>query len=165
MHTSTAVPCPGKYLKSMPYGVVPYHLRRGSGQEVHSILRSRIVPGPLLLGSTGASIATSAAEQLPASLALVDPSNLRWRPSQDRRDRPQVRALFELRGQMYDLPLTDPSWSSVMVRQLSRLGPGSHAHEELNVSGKILLTMSLSEPFNGYCYKLVAAMVVVTGWR
>lgn len=40
MHTGTAVPCPGKYLKSMPYGVVPYHLGAFDPDALRDILIS-----------------------------------------------------------------------------------------------------------------------------
>jgi hypothetical protein len=67
--------------------------------------------------------------------------------------------VFRLERRYYDLPLTDPSY----VAPLTRLEAGDHASSDLGIpdARKILFTISLGEPFDGRCYKLVAAVVVV----
>jgi hypothetical protein len=126
-------------------------------------LHSTIPNDPLLLGSAQSRIAEAAASQLTSSLALVLPSSPRWYINRDRHDRLQPRVIFELDRQRYDLPVTDPLWIPQIIRKLSQAEPRSSAQEKIGISKnwKVLLTVSLSEPFNGYCYKLAAAMVVM----
>ncbi|MGA2882882.1 MAG: hypothetical protein ABSG13_28365 [Bryobacteraceae bacterium] len=71
--------------------------------------------------------------------------------------------LIELNGQSYNLPITDPAWTSLILRKLSRLEGAAHPQEAIGISAasRVLLTVSLSEAFNGYCYKLVAGIVVI----
>jgi hypothetical protein len=59
----------------------------------------------------------------------------------------------------YDLPLTDP----VYAGPLQRRAEGDYGPLDLGIpeDAVVLLTISLGHPFNGICYKLVAAIVVV----
>ena len=93
------------------------------------------------------------------SLGLVRPDDLWWwiREEVGRR---RNRALFRLGhpGRVrYDLAVTDPVW----LDQLNLMPAGIYPHALL-CGGKSLstfLTVSLSEPFEGFHYKLVAAVV------
>jgi hypothetical protein len=145
-------------------GAVPWALiTRPAGEDLYRQLRSALASDPILLGSAQARIAATAASQMTSSLALVSPSRLQWRLKHDLYDRLQPRVEFELVGQQYDLPVTDPMWTSRIIRKLSQAEPGNHPQEKIGISqnSKVLLTVSLSEPFNGYCYKLAAAIVVM----
>jgi len=136
---------------------------RPTGPDLYGILRSALEPGPSLLGSFDKRISADLAVQLNASLALIAPSKMRWFVGRDLYGHSQARVLFEMNGQSYNLPITDPAWTSRIVRRCSLLENGPHPREAIGISraSKVLLTVSLSEAFNGYCYKLVAGIVVI----
>jgi len=139
---------------------------RPLGPNLYPRLRDAITTGPVLLGSTQARVSAPAATQLTSSLALIKPSKLQWYLKRDLYDRLQPRTRFDLDGQTYDLPVTDPAWTSRILRRLSQGEPGFYPQEKLGLSGDspVLLTVSLGEAFNGYCYKLVAAIVEIPGF-
>jgi hypothetical protein len=91
---------------------------------------------------------------LPRSDSLVPPSDIRWL------NRNKARVEFRLESVYYALPLTDPAY----VGPLKRLEEGDYPSSALGIpeDGKILFTISLGEPFEGFCYKLVAAVVVTS---
>ncbi|MBG6073433.1 MULTISPECIES: hypothetical protein [unclassified Polaromonas] len=60
----------------------------------------------------------------------------------------KVQVEFEYAGKVYRLRLTDPA----LVQPVQRLGIGSHT------AGNAYVTVSLTEQFHGYCYKLAAAV-------
>jgi hypothetical protein len=131
--------------------------------NLYKILGSALVPGPRLLGSTGRRVSEKDIDQVSASLALISPSKLRFFLEPDFSNRLQPRASFELKGQYYDLPITDPSWITLIVRKLEPLDRAGHTQEAIGISRdrEILFTVSLGEAFRGYCYKLVAGIVVL----
>jgi hypothetical protein len=93
------------------------------------------------------------------SLELIHPEDLWWWIREDSGKR-KNRALFRA-GQAsrvrYDLAVTDPGW----LDRLNLLPAGIYPHAFF-FNGKLprtLLTMSLSEPFEGFHYKLVAGVV------
>jgi hypothetical protein len=59
----------------------------------------------------------------------------------------------------YDLPLTDP----VYAERLRRLPEGEHPGAAIGIAAgsTVLLTISLTAPYRGFCYKLVANVVTV----
>jgi len=59
--------------------------------------------------------------------------------------------------------ITDPAWTTRIVRKLLPLERVAHPQEMVGISkaSEILFTISLGEAFKGYCYKLVAAIVVL----
>jgi hypothetical protein len=131
--------------------------RAGAG-----VLEAALCRGPALLGDTGRAIAEASFRRAPAeeSLAIVEPSAIVWRRSFDERAmRLKDRAVFDLAGVCYDLPLTDP----VYLERLKPLREGEHENEEVGIprQARVLLTISLSEPYEGLCYKLAAAVVVL----
>jgi hypothetical protein len=120
------------------------------------ILWESLTPGPELLGDCDDRVAYASLEKRPASasLALVKPAGLAWQVRESRLSgKRQTRALFCLGGIQYNLPLTDPIW----LKSLADRPLGTYPEEGV----EILLTISLSEPFarDGFCYKLVAAVV------
>jgi hypothetical protein len=161
---------------------------RPAGPELNPLLHSALVTGPALLGSGEGRVAENAAIGATASLALVSPSRLRFYLGRDRYRHLQPRAVFDLNGGRYDLPITDPAWTTRIVRELSRMAEPVKAHPLTSVdeikkrilsgqglkateaaeevmgipgSSTVLLAASLGEAFNGYCYKLVAGVIVL----
>jgi hypothetical protein len=94
------------------------------------------------------------------SLALVQPAGIRWRSEFNTYQLRNVpRVVFQLGDVSYDLPVTDPAYAG----PLQRRDEGEYSSSDLGIpeSRTILFTISLGEPFEGICYKLVAAVVVV----
>jgi hypothetical protein len=100
---------------------------------------------------------------LNSSLVIVSPLELRWHVKPDYHNRPQARALFSLAEKFYDLPVTDITWSPRIVRRLSTLERNYYDNATVGIpnTSEVWLTVSLSEPFNGVCYKLVAGVVIL----
>ena len=69
------------------------------------------------------------------------------------------RVLFHLGDVPYDLPLTDPAYAG----PLQRRDEGDYRSSELGIpeDATILFTVSLGDPLDGICYKLVAAVLIV----
>ena len=135
---------------------------RPAPQEHAVVVAASICQNPVLFGNTGKSLEEARFQQYPAreSLALVQPNDIRWRTEFNAyKQRNQARVIFRLEHLYYDLPLTDPFY----VGPLKRLAEGDHRSSELGIpeDRKVLFTLSVGEPLNGICYKLVAAVVVV----
>ena len=137
-------------------------VERTPSRKYASLLSAALSRDPLLLGSDGTRVAASsfAGHPAPASLQLIQPANIHWHnlpPLATGKKRPRVG--FQLGNAQYDLPLTDPAY----VKTLNMLEPGEHPGRELWIpeNRKLLFTLSLSEPFEGVCYKLVAAVIVL----
>lgn len=142
----------------------PWNLvRRPAGRDSYPVLDSAVVSGPDMLGSTYASIANVAAGELTSSLALVNPSAVSFHVRLDQRNRLQPRTMFTLSRHRYDLPITDPAWHSRIVRSLSSEPGLAHTKADIGMpeGSEIIFTISLSEPFGGFCYKLVAGIIVL----
>ena len=102
-------------------------------------------------------------EKTPAkcSLGLVRPDDLWWWVREENGKR-KNRACFRLGhvGRIrYDLAVTDPAW----LAQLNLLPAGIYPHAFFFrvKPHTTLLTVSLSEPFEGFHYKLVAGVVTL----
>jgi hypothetical protein len=93
------------------------------------------------------------------SLALIAPVDLRWQIRLTEDFKIRTRALFRLGHVRYNLSVTDPVWE----RRLRSLPEGDHDLIDAGVgpNQKVLLTISLGEPFHGDCYKLVAGVIVI----
>jgi hypothetical protein len=128
--------------------------------EKHALLQASVVAGPELFGNRSDRLPENSFHNpTEASLALVVPQNLRWRIFLTEDFRRRTRAVFSLGAAEYDLSLTDPVWEE-RLRHL----PESFLEQEASnfpLPDSVLLTVSLSEPFNGFCYKLVAAVIVL----
>jgi hypothetical protein len=93
------------------------------------------------------------------SLELVQPEDLWWWVREDGGKR-KKRAVFRcghVGRARYDLAVTDPVW----LEQLSMLPVGIYPHAMFcgQNQAKTLLSISLSEPFDSFHYKLVAGVV------
>ncbi len=64
--------------------------------------------------------------------------------------RKKIRVEFDFNHVTYRLPVTDPAIDSIYLSK----APGRYA-----VDREIYFTLSISEPFQGYCYKLVAGVI------
>jgi len=139
-------------------------LERPASSDYARIVAAAVFRGPLLFGSAGRSVPQSVFRGRPAreSLLLVQPSDIRWRTefnTYQLRNMPRVR--FQLGSVPYDLPLTDPAFAG----PLQRRDEGEYRSSEMGIrqDADILFTISLSEPYDGVCYKLIAGVAVVPG--
>jgi hypothetical protein len=136
-------------------------LRRLNRQEAKPRLQRAATPGPYLLGGPSDRISHEDLVEHPvqSSLCLVEPAELRWRITTNMRGSRQVRAMFSLAGAEYDLSVSDPAWEN----RLGALEIGTYDNAEAGIaaSQSTFLTVSLTEPFNSNCFKLVAAVIVL----
>jgi len=127
------------------------------------LLKSAVQTDAIVLQVYGHRIAVHEFQDTPArvSLSLLEPEDLRWR-IQEIPGKRRYRANFLLGPEgrtQYDLPVTDPEW----LDQLNLLPDGIHPHRLLcgNRLSQTFLTASLSEPYEGFHYKLVAGVIVM----
>jgi hypothetical protein len=93
------------------------------------------------------------------SLELVQPDDLWWWIREHKSKR-RNRALFRLdygSRPRYDLAVTDPQWLKLL--QLMPAGIYPHSFFFKDKPPGTFLTVSLSEPFDNFHYKLVAGVV------
>ena len=91
--------------------------------------------------------------------SLVCPSDIHWWILEERGKR-KYRALFQRNHVTYDFAVTDPHW----LEQLDLLPVGIYPHASFAAkAGGTWLTISLSEAFHGWHYKLVAGVIVAPG--
>jgi hypothetical protein len=93
------------------------------------------------------------------SLELIEPEDLWWWVREEkgkRRNRAVFRVSHDSRVR-YDLAVTDPAW----LDQLNLLPAGIYPHAFFfkDRPPRTLLTVSLSEPFEGFHYKLIAGVI------
>jgi hypothetical protein len=141
-------------------GHQPWMLReRPAGAAVRPIWRRALHRGPLLFGSTNRKVENAAA--LTASFSLVAPAMIRWSLGPRKDGRVQPRVLFRLGGKLHNLSVTDPAWIARIIRNLGAMEAGWYKNEVIGIPArdKIWLTVSLSEPYEGARYKLVAAII------
>jgi ATP-dependent DNA helicase RecQ len=87
------------------------------------------------------------------SLYLIRPDGFTLIVSDDLDGRNKVRARFAYRDTSYLLSVTDPGIERIYLMK-------DHGEYPL-INKDLYLTVSLGEPFNGYCYKLVAAVITI----
>ena len=100
-----------------------------------------------------------ASGSLGESLLIVEPTNLRFYYTTFPPGRRRLRASFLQGGQPYDLVMTDPAFKAV-AGNMSDDVPLSA--DSIIPGGRFFLTVSLAEPWNGACFKLVAGVVALT---
>ncbi|MBW6486422.1 MAG: RecQ family ATP-dependent DNA helicase [Syntrophobacterales bacterium] len=89
----------------------------------------------------------------PPSLYLIKPDFFTLLVADDLFARKKVRARFSYRGTTYTLSVTDPVIEKTYL--MKQRGEYPLSDQE------IYLTISMGEPFNGYCYKLIAAVITM----
>ncbi len=90
-------------------------------------------------------------ERVTSSLYLVRPDDLNVVVCENAKLLKKVRVDFRYRGETYCLPATDPDLEKYFIEQ--PLGEYPAQNDD------VYLTVSISEPFEGFCYKLVAAVL------
>jgi hypothetical protein len=140
-------------------------IRRFDEPADAKFLAAYLGKGPAVLGSYTDRVYGRKVESEPVShsLELVRPEDLWWW-IRDETGKRKNRALFRTgraSRSRYDLALTDPVW----LERLRPLTPGIYPHARLvaEKSKKALLTVSLSEKFQGFHYKIVAGVVNAEG--
>ncbi|MGD0293184.1 MAG: hypothetical protein ABSB30_04960 [Terracidiphilus sp.] len=127
-------------------------------------LAAYVNKGPSILQGFGDRVYGRKIEGTPVekSLELIHPENLWWWIREENGKR-KNRALFRAGNVIracYDLAVTDPVW----LEKLRSLPTGIYPHTRFfdGKPSKTFLTLSLSEPFEGFHYKLVAGVVNLT---
>jgi len=88
--------------------------------------------------------------EISSSLLLIEPENLEIIVMKNAL-RKKIRAVFHYNGTEYLLPVTDPAMEKIFLKK-----PAGQYYPALNA--EICFTISISEPFEGFCYKLVAGV-------
>lgn len=136
-------------------------VQRFDGTAAASFLAEFVSKESVVLQGYSDRVPADRFEKTPAkcSLGLTHPDDLWWWIREENGKR-RNRALFRL-GHLgrvrYDLAVTDPAWLKLM----NQLPAGIYPHALLSGGkpAKTFLTISLSEPFEGFHYKLVAGVV------
>ena len=127
------------------------------------IFHAFIVQGPELFGDQSDRICAKVFSEAPAksSLGLVIPDEIEWTVTKNIKGKRQIRALFNLRGAPYNLGITDP----ILEQYLRKRPFGNYPIDSIGLkkNDKLLLTISLGEPFQGDCYKLVTSVLFLKG--
>ncbi len=116
---------------------------------------------PTILQGYGDRVTAHRVEEtaMSRSLELIEPEDLWWWIRDDRGKR-KNRAIFRVSRVSrirYDFAVTDPVW----LEKLHPLSPGIYPHTSFfqDKPPKTFLTVSLSELFEGFHYKLVAGVI------
>jgi len=90
------------------------------------------------------------ASRLPNSLVLIEPQQLTIAVVRGYRGKLQIRAEFGVAVETYCLGVTDPA----IEYHYRRMGEGRYTYPT-----RAAACISIGEPFNAYCYKLVASII------
>jgi hypothetical protein len=139
--------------------------RRFDRPADRKFLHSYVNKMPALLATYGDRIYERGVTKrtISGSLELVQPQDLWWWVREENGKR-KNRALFRIGSAArtrYELAVTDPVW----LERMRQLAPGIYRHKVLSGddSSTTYLTVSLSEPFEGFHYKIVAGVVEFDG--
>lgn len=127
--------------------------------DVYRRLRSHLTRGPRLFGNVGMAVNVEDTEAgVDASLALVEPdADVEFFTGRGRNGRGRLRPRvgFTLRGNRYDLVLTDFEVGPLVLG----LGDGVRSPSDLGFAevGRVLISVSLAEPDGEWHQKLAAA--------
>lgn len=130
-------------------------------EEAYKRLGRCLSKGPALLGNRGRAMPEEkASEGVEASLALIEPAagiSLLMRPPEKEGGKLKPRVVFDFGSRQYGLPLTDIP----IERAVRDAGVGEYKPQDLgfDASGPTLLTISLGEEYDGWHYKLAAAVL------
>jgi hypothetical protein len=145
------------YVTDMPWRPVR---RFDEARDMH-FLAAYVSKGPAILQGYGDRVYGRKIEGTPVekSLELIHPENLWWWIREENGKR-KNRAIFRAGNVVracYDLAVTDPVWLEKLRSLPAGIYPHSHFFD--GKPPKTFLTLSLSEPFEGFHYKLVAGVV------
>jgi hypothetical protein len=142
----------------------PFRLlgRVGDQYEISTLL-PHVSKRPSVLQGYGDRVSARRVEESPRerSLEIIRPEDLWWW-IRDESGKRKNRAVFRFGTHArtrYDLAVTDPIWLEKMRSLPSGIYP--HAYFFQGKAPKTMLTMSLSEPFERFHYKLVAGVVAL----
>jgi hypothetical protein len=145
----------------------PWRLvHRPAPSEHSAVLSKALFRGSVLFGNTEDRVAFRVFEVAPAkeSLVIAKPERPRWIVKRTLTWKKQLRVKFNLGNVTYDLAVTDIPYDD----KLRELNLGEYSSEQLGIQNEnaIYFTISLGEPLdNGYCFKLVAAVLQPpVGW-
>jgi hypothetical protein len=132
-------------------------------ERLEALLARTGGPAGSLMGSSGDRVLRSALDErpVPRSLEGVIPEEVVWTRTKSLKRRPQLRARFDWHDVGYILVVTDPVWES----KFSALPEADYRSDQIGLAPTdgVLLTISLGEPMaNGFCFKLVAGVVVLS---
>jgi hypothetical protein len=136
-------------------------IRRFDEHRDAQFLAANVSQRPVILQGYGDRVTAHRVEETPMSrsLELVRPEDLWWWV-RDEKGKRKTRAIFRVSPTSrirYDFSVTDPAW----LDTLHLLPTGIHPHSLLlgGEPRETLLAVSLSEPFHGFHYKLVAGVI------
>lgn len=136
-------------------------LERPVSQTLHCIVHSAIAKGPDLLGDRADRVSEKYFEGHPGapSLALIAPETLEWWIGEGVKGKRQLRARFRWRSAGYSLVVTDVE----VERHMRDLSYGLHPFSAAGVpaASRLYLLISLGEPLEGFCYKIVAGVIAI----
>lgn len=131
-------------------------------QQIREFLETVAVSPPYLFNDFDKKIKYSYLLDNPtsASLILVKPENLNFKVIQ-LVDSWKLKASFTLQNCPYCLSVTDP----IFKQKIQHLPDGNYPIHSLSLPDFnpdcVFFTISLSEPYEEYCYKLVAAVISI----
>lgn len=134
---------------------------RLAAADAHARLAPYVSRHRPLLGNRGVAVPETEAEAgVEASLALVEPEgDVEFSMSEPDQTQGKLkpRAVFRHAGHRYELTLTE----DVIAPRIRKLGPGGYGPTDLGFAAddRMLIAVSLAEPFNGWCTKLAAAAI------
>jgi len=136
-------------------------IERPASSDVLKIVRNMLSADPFLFQDTNDRISCKELDRKPASssLAIIHPKKLEFRITSSFSGTKQLRARFDLGNGMFDLVVTDPIWKERLRNKNN--GTYSLSDVGIDIGIPIYLTISLGEPLDGYCYKLVAAILQI----
>lgn len=136
-------------------------IRRFDEHQDARFLAAFLSNRPVVLQGYGDRVTAHRVEETPMarSLELIDPEDLWWwiREENGKRKNRAIFRVSHISRIRYDLSVTDPVW----LEKMHSLPLGIYPHSRFfdGKPPKTLLTISLSEPFEGFHYKLVAGVV------
>ncbi|MCI0741565.1 MAG: hypothetical protein L0Y72_21225 [Gemmataceae bacterium] len=134
-----------------------HRVSRPLDESLVRLLQAHVETGPDLLRGRADRVPWESFQRQTAdkSLTLVTPEIVELYRKANLKGKYLARGRFTLAADIsYDLGLTDPVWEPIVVGQEGRI-------VLRRAQRKILLLLSMSEPFEGNCFKLIATLLLV----